>query len=111
MLSMSFGLRKLKGFLEAVVPTPIFAPSADVFPPDNGIPSTTNNGLLLDLTELAPRIRMSIPAPGSPLLCEICTPAVLPCINCSGDVITPWLKSSEVTAVTEPVASLTVVVP
>jgi len=59
---------KANGFLAAFDPIPVFAVSAEVLPPDNGIPSTTNNGLLLDRTEAAPRIRMSIPAPGSPVL-------------------------------------------
>mgnify|MGYP002809617566 CR=1 FL=1 len=75
------------------------------------MPSTTNNGLLLERTEDVPLIRIAIPEPGSPLAWLICTPAAFPCISCSGDAMTPPLKSFAETVVTAPVASFTVVVP
>ena len=67
--------------------------------------------MLPERIEFVPRIRTEIPAPGSPDDSEICTPAVLPWISCSGDWITPCWKSSDVTDDTDPVASFTVVVP
>lgn len=64
MLSISFGFKKFNGFLAGLPPTPGTSPPATVDPPDNGIPSTTNRGLLFDLTEFVPLIRILIPAPG-----------------------------------------------
>ena len=109
-LSISAGFKKFNGFLTALPPCPVSPPGA-VFSPDNGTPSTTNKGLLLARTELEPLMFTEIPAPGSPLVCCMLTPAVFPCINCSGEAITPPLKSFALTEVTEPVASLIVVVP
>ena len=59
-------------------PRPITLAPAVVAPPDNGTPSTTNKGLLLERTELDPLIRILTPAPGAPLVLEIRTPAVFP---------------------------------
>jgi len=70
-LSISLGFKKLSGFFAGFPPRPITFPPAVVAPPDKGIPSTTNNGLLLDLTELEPLIRILTPAPGAPLVLEI----------------------------------------
>ncbi len=66
MLSISFGFKKFNGFCADAPPPPKSAPPA-VPPSASGIPSTTNRGLLLDLTDEVPRIRTAIPAPGSPL--------------------------------------------
>ena len=102
---------KFNGFFAAISPNPElpFAPS-DVLPPSKAIPSTTYNGPP-PLNEVVPRIRISIAEPGSPLLGVNCTPATRPCNNCSGEEITPWLKSFADNEETPPVASFLVVVP
>jgi hypothetical protein len=63
-LSMSLGFIKLNGFLASEPPSTI--PPVDAIVPSsaNGIPSTTNSGLLLDLIEFEPLIRIFAPAPG-----------------------------------------------
>ena len=66
-LSISLGFRKLSGFLLLPPPNAI-SPGAGVPPPDRGIPSTTNKGLLLERIELEPLILKAIPAPGSPVV-------------------------------------------
>ena len=43
-----------------------------------GDPSTTIRGELLPKMVLAPRMRILLPAPGSPLVLEILTPAAFP---------------------------------
>jgi hypothetical protein len=67
MLSISWGFIKFKGFLEAFSPPVISPPPGVVDSDDNGTPSTTNSGLLLERMEFAPLILMFTPAPGSPL--------------------------------------------
>src|SRR5690606_6409034 len=94
MLSISLGFKKFNGFLAELEPAPKLEPPAETSSPESGIPSTTKSGLLLERTEEVPRILTLIPAPGAPLLWVICTPAVCPWINCSGEEMTPWLKSS-----------------
>jgi len=71
MLSISFGFKKLNGFLAGLDPKPITFPPEVVSCPDKGIPSTTNKGLLLERTEFVPLIRIFTPAPGAPLVLEI----------------------------------------
>ena len=44
-----------------------------------GIPSITNNGLVLRESELIPLIRILAPWPGPPPQLVIVTPATLPC--------------------------------
>ena len=78
MLSISFGFKKLSGFLAEIEPTLISVPSEELPPKGSGTPSTTNNGSLLDLTEDVPLILIETPEPDSPLPCEIWTPAVFP---------------------------------
>ena len=98
--SISFGLIVFNGFLEP----------AEV-PPSTGTPSITNNGLLLADNEAPPLILIVEPLPGAPPPYVICTPATLPVNIWSGDTIKPLFSSLDFTDVTEPVASLTVVVP
>ena len=102
---------KFKGFLAANEPNPpASAPSVEVWL-SIGIPSITYNGPFPERIEVVPRIRILIPVPGSPLPGVIATPAARPCNSCSGEAITPLLKSFAVKATTPPVASFLVVVP
>ena len=91
---MSFGLRKFSGFRWAVLPSLVM-----------GTPSTTKSGRLLAFTDDGPRMRMKDPAPGAPLLEEICTPDTLPEISFSGLTLDDSLKSAASTLSTEPVTS------
>ena len=77
----------------------------------SGIPSITISGLFSADNDAPPRILMLGAASGAPPLLVITTPATFPVNNWSDDTIAPWLKSSAVILATEPVASLTVVVP
>ena len=55
----------------------------------SGTPSITIRGSLLALKDAPPLIRIVLPEPGWPPLEVIETPATLPAINCSGEVIDP----------------------
>jgi len=77
MLSISFGFKKLSGFLDAPPPIPATF-TAGAAPEVNGTPSTTNRGLFPERMELLPLMFTTIAAPGSPDVSEIWTPAVLP---------------------------------
>src|SRR5262249_28521190 len=104
------GLININGFFGVEEPsTPLCVP--EVPPPSKGTPSTTNRGSLLPLIEDVPLILIVTAAPGSPLEGVIVTPGVRPCISCSGVEITPLLKSFVDSAATDPVASLTLLVP
>src|SRR5258707_326695 len=54
-----------------------------------GTPSMTYSGSFVLLIELPPRIRICIPAPGSPLFWMMSTPAARPCSIWSTLVLTP----------------------
>jgi len=75
---MSLGFKKLRGLLAGLVPNPPSEPSGEVLPADKGTPSTTYSGSLFEVTDVVPRIRNAIPAPGSPLDETVFTPATLP---------------------------------
>ena len=92
---MSLGLIRLKKLLLLPLIPPI----------SRGTPSRTINGSLLAFKEAPPRIRMVLPAVGEPLLDMICTPAILPLMSCSGELIIPSLKSLLLTLATAPVRS------
>ena len=96
MLSMSFGLIKLRKF-----PLPLTLPPTSI-----GTPSSTIRGSFEAFSDAPPRIRMVLPADGEPPPLTICTPLTLPLISCSGELMTPWLKSLLLTLETEPVRSL-----
>ena len=70
-----------------------------------GTPSITKSGSLLAESDEPPRMRMVEPEPGAPPPEVIWTPGILPITSCSGEVMEPLLKSSALTAVTDPVAS------
>jgi len=70
-----------------------------------GTPSITISGSLLALSDEPPRMRMVEPDPGAPPPEVICTPAILPDTSSCGDVMAPLLKSADVMAETDPVAS------
>ncbi len=78
---------------------------------DIGNPSITINGSLEALIDEPPRILIVAPEPGAPPSDVIFTPATLPLSRLSGVTILPLVKSFAVTDSTDPVASLTVVVP
>ena len=71
MLSISLGFKKFNGFLAPLLPAPKSPPDAETLSLETGTPSITNNGLLFPRTEPAPLILKVIPAPGSPLPCDI----------------------------------------
>ena len=96
MLAMSFGFRKLSGSRPAESPPPAPVPT--------GIPSITYSGSLLALTEVAPRIRIERPPPGS-LLSRTWTPATLLSMSALGLTTAPGLKSCTESCVTAPVMS------
>ena len=78
--------------------------------PDKGKPSITINGSLDALKEEPPRILISEPEPGAPLVVMF-TPETRPLIKFSAVTMLPFVISLAVIASTEPVASFTVVVP
>ncbi len=105
--SISLGLIKFSGFVAGAPPIPAAeTPSGEVVDMSSGTPSITYKGCWLERMVLAPRMRICAPAPGSPLFWVICTPAILPCINCSGVAAVVRLKSSSLTEPTAPVRSL-----
>jgi len=61
--------------------------------------------------ELAPRMRICTPAPGSPLFWVILTPAARPCSIWFTLVVTPTLAVLGSTVATEPVTASRRVVP
>ncbi len=93
MLSISWVLRKLSASRPTLTPLPEPVPS--------GMPSTTISGSLLALIEVAPRMRMVVPPPGS-LFSTTCTPAALLWMSSVGVMMRPVLKFSDVTLVTAP---------
>ena len=70
-----------------------------------GTPSITYNGSLLLLIELPPRIKIWVPAPGSPLLRVTSTPAARAWIIWSTLVTTPTFAAAALTEDTEPVTA------
>ena len=96
MVSMSLGLRKLRGSRPAERPAPAPVPS--------GTPSTTYSGSLLAFTDVGPRILSDKPPPGS-LLSTTCTPGTLLWMRSCGLRMRPVLNCESVTAVTAPVMS------
>ncbi len=110
---MSSEFKKLRGLVAlSVVFSPAdVAPSGDEFWISKGTPSITYSGIVLDRIEFAPLICTWTPAPGSPLLEVICTPAILPCISCSGEDPIPTLKSSALSEAMDPVRSLFLATP
>src|SRR5688572_16720570 len=102
---------KFNGFDPGTPPIPGSPRPGRPEPPSKGTPSTTINGALPERTEPVPRILIVAPAPGCPLLLVICNPATLPWINCSGEVLTPLLKSFSLTEAIDPVRSFFLAVP
>jgi len=76
-----------------------------------GTPSMIIRGSLEAFRDEPPRTRMVALLPGAPPAVVITTPALLPTSRSCGDVIAPLLKSFELMADTDPVASLFLTVP
>ena len=76
-----------------------------------GTPSIIIKGSLEAFNDEPPRTRMVAPLPGAPPELVITTPGLFPTSKSCGEVIAPLLKSFEVTATTEPVASDFLTVP
>jgi len=68
-------------------------------------PSITKIGWFVAFSELIPRMRMEVDAPGVPELACICTPAARPCNTWSMEVGTDFLMAASFTDTTEPVRS------
>src|SRR5690606_8682107 len=94
MEAISDGFKKLNGLLGPEEPRPRFSELGVVAVLFMGTPSTTNKGELPLRTDPGPLIVMCIAASGAPLEEVTMTPDILPYNNCSGELATPWLKSS-----------------
>ncbi|MNG03663.1 hypothetical protein D3C84_867520 [compost metagenome] len=103
--SISLLFKKFNGFLACELPKPTLLAPGLTSSFDNGIPSTTNKGVLPLLIEPTPRIVTFTPAPGSPLVLTTRTPATFPCNNWSGEIEIPCLKLAASNCVTAPVTS------
>ena len=105
--SISFGLIVTIPLLAIA---PFWFPSA-IAPAPTGNPSITYKGSLLLEREFPPRTRMETWPPGAPDVLVTCTPAALPWIPWSKEVIGNFCNSSDLIDDTAPVKSLFLTVP